>query len=236
MPLSADRRGWGRGWPANRQADMVQVRGGGVSVPAGVHREIAELTRLLLDETVRRGYRLVPGWCWGYARRPIRGTLRPSNHSWGLAVDLNAPRNAQGTRGDIPDHIVSLWERYGWEWGGWWKGRARDPMHFEFAGDRDDALLMTQAASRDLRPGNKPPPLPPQPSTQPSGDDMITLVHIPGENLWWALAGNTKRPLAPGEPDALFLLGVLNPRNIANNEIRPLQIRREYLDRIPLAQ
>jgi len=114
-----------------------------------------ELTRWLCDRTeTAHGYDLVPGWCWGFACRAISGTSTASNHSWGLAVDLNAPRNPYASADwhrhnassrnstfpfglrivcDMPEPMISEWERAGFTWGGRYRNRP-DPMHFDFGG------------------------------------------------------------------------------------------------------
>lgn len=73
---------------------------------------------------------------WGYANRCIRGTgpgtgraCQKSNHSWGTAADINATRNAMGTRGDMPQAIVDKAILIGFRWGGYFS--RSDPMHFE---------------------------------------------------------------------------------------------------------
>ena len=104
---------------------MVVLKVGGTDFPAGVHRKIAPLMELLLTESISRNYvRPVDGWCWGYARRPIKnpdGSLSntPSNHSWGLAIDINAPVNCFGCSSHtIPATMGALWTSYGFRWGG----------------------------------------------------------------------------------------------------------------------
>lgn len=144
---SAD-RGWGPGWPHCQYSKWVTlVRSDGVRL--SVHREIKVLVAFLCDETERLGYNLVPGWCWGSACRAIRGSSRASNHSWGLALDLNAPENPMGPRnGKIRKHpkVITVWERYGFRWGGRYQGRA-DDMHFEFMGTPADAKELTAKIS-----------------------------------------------------------------------------------------
>lgn len=134
----AEARGWGPGWPTQRYRDMVRVSGGGIVV--SVHRLIAPLVAHLLDETTKRGYELRDGQCWGYACRAIAGTRRASNHSRGLAVDLNAPANPMGVGlvTDMPAWMPKLWEQWGFRWGGGYSGR-KDAMHYEFTGTPADA-------------------------------------------------------------------------------------------------
>src|SRR5688572_21604509 len=83
---TAAARGWGEGWPTDNSSKMTIVRAGGVAM--SVRAEIGPLVEWLVNDTVARGYVLRHGECWGFCNRPIRGTRRPSNHSWGLAVDL----------------------------------------------------------------------------------------------------------------------------------------------------
>jgi D-alanyl-D-alanine carboxypeptidase len=142
MPDAED-RGWGPGWPTTRVKDMSWITVRGVTCPNGVHKLLAPTVTYLIEETLRRGYKLVPGWCWGYACRPIRGTARASNHSWGLAVDLNAPTNPMKSplTTDMPEWMVQLWKNHGFVWGGDYTGR-KDAMHFEFVGTPQDARLL----------------------------------------------------------------------------------------------
>lgn len=137
----ASSRGWGKGWPTPRYSSMKLVTAGGIKVT--VHKDLAPLIGDLLDRTMRGGYKLVSGWCWGYSNRPIAGTSTPSNHSWGLAVDLNAPTNPMMSplRTDMPRWMVEMWKDLGFRWGGDYTGR-KDAMHFEFMGTPADATRL----------------------------------------------------------------------------------------------
>ncbi len=82
-----------------------------------------------------------------FNHRPIYGTNRLSNHSYGLAIDINPVLNpyvaADGTvfpRGAAYDparsgtltaggEAVKLFADYGWKWGGTWQ--KKDWQHFE---------------------------------------------------------------------------------------------------------
>lgn len=148
---------WGSGWPACQfgkinRAFSVRTRWGTVTFPGGVHVEIQELLERLVKETANRGYRFgteenPSHGCWGFACRAIAGTSTPSNHSWGLAVDINAPSNPRGKKlkTNMPSWMPDLWNAYGFRWGG---DYVKDPdaMHYEFMGSRHDAVLMTQQA------------------------------------------------------------------------------------------
>jgi hypothetical protein len=151
---------FGTGWPQGNPNIVTLVRSDGLRIP--VHRELAELTLLLMDATEAMGYDIKPGETWGYANRNISGTSTASNHSWGTADDINAPsnpyasadwhnRNARGTFPfglrlvtDIPEKVIALWEKYGYRWGGRYSSKP-DPMHFEFMGTVADARRLTEA-------------------------------------------------------------------------------------------
>jgi D-alanyl-D-alanine carboxypeptidase len=151
--IRASDKGWGRGWPADRSSDMARVTTERSNVAVNVHKRIARLVDLLLDETERRGYLAKAGQTWGYCNRPIRGTTTPSNHSWGLAVDLNSLDNPDSRDGIVhtkmPDWLPRLWNRYGLAWGGAYRGNYKDPMHLEFMGAPADADDMTRKAIDD---------------------------------------------------------------------------------------
>src|SRR5215203_2752646 len=131
VPRTAQSRGWGPGWPACQQGQMTVVAAAGIRL--SVHRDLAPLVGWLCDETVRRGYQLRSGQCWGFACRAIRGSSAPSNHSWGLAVDLNSLANPMGSRlvTDMPRWMPELWTGHGFAWGGAYTGR-KDAMHYEY--------------------------------------------------------------------------------------------------------
>ena len=70
------------------------------------------------------------GGCFAF--RPQRTGSKLSTHAWGIAIDLNPQDNAQGSAGEMDPAIVNIFEGLGFEWGGKWKGRIHDPMHFQF--------------------------------------------------------------------------------------------------------
>ncbi|MEO1328465.1 MAG: M15 family metallopeptidase [Pseudomonadota bacterium] len=76
-----------------------------------------------------------------YNCRAIAGTVRPSVHAYGAAIDLNVKRAdywrwaERAGRGEayvnrMPAEIVAIFERHGFIWGGRW--RRFDTMHFEY--------------------------------------------------------------------------------------------------------
>jgi hypothetical protein len=83
------------------------------------------LHRDSLDETL-----ITFDGCYHYRCRRGGGSL--STHSWGIAIDLNAATNRMGTDGDQDLRLVDVFRDHGFEWGGDWGGRRRDPMHFQY--------------------------------------------------------------------------------------------------------
>ncbi|SFD89980.1 M15 family metallopeptidase [Flavobacterium phragmitis] len=85
-----------------------------------------------------------------FSWRKISGTNRLSMHSYGMTIDINVKnsnywqwdckcKNEEATltyRNQIPLKLVSIFEKYGFIWGGNWKHY--DTMHFEY---RPELLL-----------------------------------------------------------------------------------------------
>lgn len=70
------------------------------------------------------------GGCFSFRQQRTGSKL--STHAWGIAIDLNPASNAQGTEGDMDAGVVTIFRDVGFEWGGQWEGKRRDPMHFQF--------------------------------------------------------------------------------------------------------
>ncbi|WP_183092659.1 M15 family metallopeptidase [Nocardioides stalactiti] len=66
-----------------------------------------------------------------YYPRFIAGSTTLSNHSFGLAIDINSLENQRGTVGQISRAVVAIFKKWGFAWGGDWS--YTDPMHFELA-------------------------------------------------------------------------------------------------------
>jgi D-alanyl-D-alanine carboxypeptidase len=160
--VRADDRGWGSGWPHCQESKWVTAP---KPIFGQVHKEILDLVTALVEESQRRGFHLkgdglsaATSQCWGAQCRPIKKLVNgvivltdiPSNHSWGLAVDINAPDNPLGgTSHTIPGWMAQLWNDYGFRWGGDYPN-TKDWMHFEFMGTPQDAKTMTAKAKVEL--------------------------------------------------------------------------------------
>ena len=68
-----------------------------------------------------------------YNFRQKRGSENLSVHSWGCAIDFDPANNAMGdATPKIPEWVVEIFTDNGWFWGGYWKGKRTDPMHFQY--------------------------------------------------------------------------------------------------------
>jgi hypothetical protein len=139
----------------DRSADMAWVRSARSGTEFQVHRYIAPIIKHVIDEIEAEGYLLHrPGQVrddWSYVNRPIRGRSAPSNHSWGLAIDIDATQFPLGSRKRLPEWIVEKFREHGFEYGGNWRRRP-DPMHFEFAGTPADARRIAAGLTTTDRP------------------------------------------------------------------------------------
>jgi hypothetical protein len=101
------------------------------------HRAMIAPLRRALDRLRHQGLaRLVdPGDYAGcFAARRIADSGSLSLHAWGLAIDVNASKNPQGSTPRQDPRVVQAFEREGFTWGGRWP-TAPDGMHFEWHGD-----------------------------------------------------------------------------------------------------
>jgi hypothetical protein len=91
-----------------------------------------------------------------YYPRMIRGSSKVlSNHSWGTAIDFNAPENwlgvnpaPYGKKGCLFD-VVMVMQSWGFYWGGWYSGR-KDGMHFESVWDEPLDNRLPEAVNHRL--------------------------------------------------------------------------------------
>lgn len=163
---NARARGWGSGWPNCQYSKFKTVAKAGVRVT--VHEDIAPLVSVLLEATEKTfDYNVKSGQTWGAACRAIRGTRIPSNHSWGLAVDINSLANPMQSRfkSDMPPKMVAMWERCGFYWGGRYQNRP-DAMHFEYIGRPSDVAKDLAQALTYLLPLPDPTPQPTPPDKE----------------------------------------------------------------------
>lgn len=85
----------------------------------------------IADQGLQASIRTWDG-CYNYRMKRLSATW--STHSWAISIDLNASTNPQGTsvKGDMDPKIVDIFRAHGFQWGGDFKGKSYDPMHFQF--------------------------------------------------------------------------------------------------------
>jgi hypothetical protein len=163
MAELASSRGWGPGWPNARTDHVVTAVCGANRIKLPVRLEIAVLVQRLVAGLERQHGPFHPGQCWGFANRAIRGTSIPSNHSWGLAIDLDAPSNPMTSNPKaahtIGSYASGVAAKYGFRWGGDYIGR-KDYMHFEFMGTPASAAALVRGAGPAAQPAHGRPDLP----------------------------------------------------------------------------
>ncbi len=97
------------------------------------HTKLTEVFQAVFEELYDKGLATeIKSFSCCYEFTTQRHSGKVSPHSWGIAVDLNAESNTQGTNGDMPEPVVDVFIAHGFIWGGDWPGRLRDPMHFQF--------------------------------------------------------------------------------------------------------
>jgi hypothetical protein len=108
------------GW--NRKLFATRVR---------VNQAIVDVVKDVFAELEFGGlWSLLTTYDGGYTFRLTRGGSRLSSHSFGAALDFDAPWNKLGRKPTMNPKIVRVFESHGWTWGGQW--RRPDGMHFQF--------------------------------------------------------------------------------------------------------
>jgi len=130
---SQDPSSWGWGVGKN----IVPFAFHGIDFPAGVAAGTESIWSSFLSQLepmIQGGIR--PGEDWGFENRDnVNSPGNKSFHSYGLALDVNAPENGNGSApgsgpGQIPSTAGALARQFNMLWGGDFTG-TKDPMHFE---------------------------------------------------------------------------------------------------------
>ncbi|CAN5362150.1 hypothetical protein BH09ACT12_BH09ACT12_34160 [soil metagenome] len=115
-------------WTASHIATEVVPILGSVTCNKAIFPQLKEALSDVIEQNLES--EIHPGEYAGcYYPRFIAGTTTLSNHSFGLALDLNVPGNQRGTVGEMNRDVVAIFKYWGFGWGGDW--RYTDPMHFE---------------------------------------------------------------------------------------------------------
>lgn len=125
---------------------LFNIRNGAADALKNVGKDLCDLIKA--QPHLKKYIRNLGGtFMW----RSIAGTNRLSPHSFGIAIDLNpnhasywhGQKNiAEFSRLNYPSEIVSIFEKYGFIWGGKWYHY--DTMHFEFRPE-----LIAKSAKQD---------------------------------------------------------------------------------------
>lgn len=149
--MTAATRGWGDPTTAAYRKKITSITVDGAKF--NVHKDVAPIFEHFLNRLcTENNYSLDEiKDDWSYILRPIRGyedeweSTRNfkylSNHSWGLAIDVNATKNPmqRTLKTDMPvEWVRANVKAYKLQWGGDYSGR-KDAMHFEFMGSPRDA-------------------------------------------------------------------------------------------------
>lgn len=119
-----------------READGMAVIASGSGARFRVNADHASRFQGLITDLEAMGVEIKGDQSGGYAKRNIRGSNKPSEHSFGRAIDLNWNENQMGSSGGSlvdqigADKLRELASKHGLKWGGDFKRRP-DPMHFE---------------------------------------------------------------------------------------------------------
>lgn len=155
MTTNAATRGWGDPTKDNYASKVVGIDVDNTTYQ--VHKDVALIFKTFLTRLCEENnYSLDEVQDdWSFIVRPIRGYEAKwesthdfdylSNHSWALAVDVNATKNPMGKKlkTDLPvGWIRANVRKYGLLWGGDFSDR-KDSMHFEFGGTPKDARAIT---------------------------------------------------------------------------------------------
>lgn len=97
------------------------------------HRRMTGILSSVLADVQQRGLQeKITSFGGCFAFRPQRMGNKLSAHSWGIAIDLNPETNPQGSAGNMAAGLVEIFCQAGFEWGGDWQNKTRDPTHFQF--------------------------------------------------------------------------------------------------------
>ncbi len=98
------------------------------------HEKVADSLLKVLTDISNSPFRwILKTYAGCYNNRPMRNGMRPSKHSWGVAIDLWPDENGLNThwpaKSTMPIEVMEMFAKQGWQAAGAFWGR--DAMHFE---------------------------------------------------------------------------------------------------------
>lgn len=124
------------------KVDILDRNGKAATASLTCHKKLASSIQAAYREMKQKGFRAYDNGCYNW-RQMTGSKSSMSNHSFGLAIDINPSYNPyiKGTSSSvwknapsyykIDGEIVSIWKKYGFYWGGDYKN-IKDYMHFEY--------------------------------------------------------------------------------------------------------
>ena len=104
---------------------------GGKVISVTSHVAIADKLHAVFADLIAAGrIDLIQSYDGCYVLRQIRGVAKPSLHSWGLAIDVNAAEFPLGSLKQQDPVLIEAFSNHGFFWGGDFRLR-KDPMHFQ---------------------------------------------------------------------------------------------------------
>lgn len=151
---------WGNGNPPLSQENMkkylttikvpiLNEKGKKTTMNLTVHVKLAAEFKAIFEDMVKAKFRIKSSATCAYVWKNIIGTGTVSQHSYGLAIDINwndnpcfYNTNVDVTKGyggyqpgknrfSVTQKVINIWKAHGFYWGGDWSGK-KDTMHFSY--------------------------------------------------------------------------------------------------------
>lgn len=94
------------------------------------NKDMVKPLTLAFQNLIKTGFvKELKTWDGCFNIRRKRGTISPSLHSWGVAIDVNAAWNGMDKKPTLSTGFVKCFTDAGFDWGGTWT--KPDGMHFQ---------------------------------------------------------------------------------------------------------
>lgn len=128
---------------------IINEKGKKSSMVLTVHKKLASEFKAIFSEMQKTKFPIKPSSTCAYVWKTIIGTHTISQHSYGIAIDINWNDNpcfyntyANVSNGygsyrpginkfSVTKQVIKIWKSHGFGWGGDWTGK-KDTMHFSY--------------------------------------------------------------------------------------------------------
>lgn len=128
---------------------IYDEKGKSTTMTLTVHKKLAEEFKAVFEDMYKIKFRIKASQTAAYVWKNISGTGTISQHSYGLAIDINWNDNpcfyntnvdvSKGYGGykpgvnkfSVTQKVIKIWKSHGFYWGGDWSGK-KDTMHFSY--------------------------------------------------------------------------------------------------------